>query len=156
VGWRESLLKTKVVLVCQSNTVLDLGILSVLSEAHGWMMIQIVPDNIAKLLKAVEMCHPEVVILSNRSYSAQHSLFRNLLTNLPSVRILTVCTESNHVCVNLNQIVRIEKASDLINLIQTILQLRLTGGKMTIEQVQEQRKQLSNLNLKANSKEENL
>jgi hypothetical protein len=156
VEWRESLLKTTVVLFCQSDTVLDLGILSVLNAASGWILIRIVPDDIAPLLKAIENSHPDAVILSQRSYSAQHSLFRNLLTNLPPIRILSVCMESNHVCVNLNQVVRIEKASDLINLIQTIPQLRLTGGKITMEQVQEKRRSRSNLNLKANSKEENL
>jgi hypothetical protein len=149
-------LKSTVVLVCQSDTILDLGILSGLNAARGWILIHLVPDDIAILLKAIKLKQPDVIILSQKSNSARHSQFRSLLASQPTIRTLTVCMESNNVCMNHSQIVQIEKASDLINLIQTHPQPRLTGGKITMEQIQAPRKQLSNLNLKANSKEENL
>jgi hypothetical protein len=151
-------LKSTVVLVCQSDTILDLGILSGLNAARGWILIQLVPDDIAVLLKAIKLKQPDVVILSQRSNSARHSQFRSLLASLPTIRTLIVCMESNHVCINQSQIIQIEKASDLINLLQTTSQMNLPGGKISMEQDQdhEQRKQLSKLNLKANSKEENL
>jgi hypothetical protein len=149
-------LKTSVIFVFRSYTVLDLGILSILNAANGRISIQVVPDNISNILKAVEINLPDVIILSQGSYAAQHSLFRNLLSSLHAIRTLTIYTESNHVCINQSQIVKIEKSTDLINLIHNRPQPRLPGEKMTMEQIQEQLKQLTILNLKANSKEENL
>jgi hypothetical protein len=144
------------VLVCQGNTVLDLGILSALNAAHGWILIHTVPDDIALFLKAVEISLPNVVILSQGSYTARHSLFRSLLKRQHPIRILTICTKSNHVCIDQSQIVQIQRASDLINLIQTVPHPRLPGEKINMEHIQEQLKQISILNPKANHEEEDL
>jgi hypothetical protein len=156
VGWRESRLKKTVVVVCQSNTVLDLGILSVLNGAGGSILIHTVPDNVTKLLKVIKTHLPDVVILSQASHTAQHSLLSNLLMSLNSIRIFTICTESNHVCINQSLVVRIYKATDLIYLVQNAPHLSLRGEKMTMEQFQERLKQNSTFNPKADLKEENL
>jgi hypothetical protein len=111
-------LKTTIVLVCQGDTVLDLGILSVLQKAEKWMQIHTVPDRISKLLKSVEITQPDVVIISQGSQVACHSRSKDLLEFIPPFRLITVCAESNYVSVNQNQIVQIEEATDIIHLIQ--------------------------------------
>jgi hypothetical protein len=111
-------LKTTVVLICQGNSVLDLGILSALEAAQGWIKVHTVPDNIAKLLKSIETTHPDVVILSQGLQIARQVLYKDMLETIPPIRILTICAESNHVCINQNQVVQIQKASDIIDLIQ--------------------------------------
>lgn len=153
---REALLKTSVLFVCRCNRILDLGIYSVLNAAHSRFLVQVVPDNIAKFLKAVATNPPDVIVLSQRSNTARHSLFRNLLMTLPPIRILTVCTESNQVSVYQSQIVQVERSNDLLNLIQSESQSQLPGEKLAMDQIQEQLKQLSTLYLKADSKEEYL
>ena len=149
-------MKTSVLFVCRSNKILDLGIYSVLNAAHSRLLIQVIPDNIANFLKAVATNPPDVIVLGQRSNTARHSLFRNLLMSLQPIRILTVCTESNHVSVYQSQIVQVEKSNDLVNLILSGPQPRLTGEKMAMERIQAQLKQLSTLYLKVDSKEEYL
>jgi len=112
-----SLLKTTTVLMCHSNTVLDLGILSVLDAVNGLLLIRIVTEDNAQLLKDVEINHPEVIILSQASKIVRSSIYRSLLAVDPPIRLLTICTESNHVCINQKQIVQIQKAADIIDLI---------------------------------------
>lgn len=149
-------MKTSVLFVCRCNKILDMGIYSVLNSAHSHFLVQVVPDNITNLLKAVASSPPDVIVLSQRSNTARHSLFRSLLMNLPPIRILTVCTESNYVSVYQSQIVQVEKSNDLLNLIQSAPQPQLPGDKLTMERIQAQLKHLSTLYLKDDSKEEYL
>lgn len=74
-------------------------------------------DDVAQLLREIEINHPDVVIMSQDSKIAWHSLYGILHAIVPPVHLLTICTASNHVCINQNQIVRIQKASDIIQLI---------------------------------------
>jgi hypothetical protein len=103
--------------MCHSNTVLDLGILSILGAVNGLLLIRVVTEDNAQLLKDVEINHPEVIILSQESKIVRSSIYRSLLAVDPAVRLLTICTESNHVCINQKQIVQIQEAADIINLI---------------------------------------
>lgn len=111
------MLKKTTVLVCHSNTVLDLGILNVLSAVHDLILCQSVTGNIDQLLVEVESNNPEVVILSQGSKIARHHLYRSLHTIIPQVRLLIVCIGSNQVNINQKQFVKIQKASDIIGLI---------------------------------------
>ena len=110
-------MKTTIVLVCHGNTVLDLGILSVLRTAQSLIVFQTSSDNLAQLLREVEINHPDVVILSQDSKIAWHSLYGSLHTIVPAVHLLTICSASNHICINQDQIVQIQRASDIIQLI---------------------------------------
>jgi hypothetical protein len=149
-------LKTSVLFVCRSNKILDMGIYSILNAAHSRLLIQVIPDNITNFLKAVAADPPDVIILSQRSNTARHSLFKNLLTSLHPIRILTVCTESNHVSVYQSQVVQVQKTNDLVNLIQSSDQQPITRGTRAMENIQSQLKQLSTLYLNNDEKEEYL
>lgn len=98
---------------------MDLGMLSVLKSANSRFLIHTAPDNFAQLLKLMERDLPDVVMLSQGSRTARHNLFGNLLTASHSIRILTFCTESNHVLINHCQIARIHKISDILDLIHS-------------------------------------
>lgn len=111
------MLKTKTVLVCHGNTVLDQGILSVLNDSSGLNLAHTVSGNMDQLLKDVEINHPDVIVLCQGAQITRHTLYRNLPITVPPICMLTICLESNHVCINQNQIVRIYKASDIIDLI---------------------------------------
>ena len=82
------------------------------------MQIHTVPDRISKLLKSVEINQPDVVIITQASQVACHSRSKDLLEFTPPFRLITVCTDSNYVSINQNQIIQIEEAADIIHLIQ--------------------------------------
>ena len=104
------------VLICKTNSILNLGILSALS-GKGITLYQTVTTDIGQLLKEEEIYHPNVVILSQESMIVQHPHYCQLLTRNSAVRVLTVCAASNHVCIDQDRVAVIHKASDIIDLI---------------------------------------
>ena len=108
----------KTVILWGREDLLGKAIESLLNTTHQWQVIKILGNHDARVLaREVEKANPEIVFINQGGCVDEFPIPIHLLQDFPDLRIITVNTENNLVEVYNRQKVWINKASDLLSII---------------------------------------
>jgi hypothetical protein len=116
------------VLLCSSETVLDMGVSSVLA-ADGEFQLTIAPaTDIQDFLSTSAELQPDVIIFEHNFLETQNGLLTGLLNSLDHSRVITIDQNLNLLYVYTRQGIQVQNASDLIKAIRLHFQTLFPGG----------------------------
>ena len=111
----------KRILVCHCDTLMGLGVESLLAADPELVVIRSKSMSEAEIFADLEQIQPDVLILEEYFPNANQTQIQHIHDRYPEVRIITVRETDNKLNIDQKLDVELEQASDLIDVVSSIL-----------------------------------
>jgi DNA-binding NarL/FixJ family response regulator len=111
----------KRILVCHCDTLMGLGVESLLRADPDLVVIRSKSVTEAEIFADLKESQPDILILEENIPSANHVHILRILDRYPELRVITIRETDNRVNIDQKLDVELEQASDLIDVVSSIL-----------------------------------